>query len=69
MCCFLAAAAAEKPSSLEATPGRLPKNILPMNYSIRLKQDANTLTTEGEVTVDLKVIQPTQTIIFNSLDL
>ena len=62
-------ALAEAPFSFESTPGKLPKNIVPRHYEIRLQPDLEQFTTRGTVTVDLEVLKPTDEIVFNALDL
>jgi aminopeptidase N len=62
-------ACAEAPFSFEATPGKLPKNIVPRHYDIRLVPDLDEFTTHGTVTVDLEVLKPANEITFNALDL
>ena len=69
--CLVAAmaASAEGPFSFESTPGKLPKNIVPRHYEIRLQPDLEKFTTRGTVTVDLEVLKPADEIVFNALDL
>jgi aminopeptidase N len=65
----LYSAAAGQPFSFESTPGKLPKNIVPRHYAIRLQPDLEKFTTRGSVIVDLEVLKPAKEIVFNALDL
>ncbi len=60
---------AEAPFSLAATPGKLPKDIMPRNYAVRLVPDLKTQTLSGSVTIDLEVLQPTRRIVLNAREL
>lgn len=62
-------ALAENPFSFAATPGKLPKDVVPRHYAITLRPDAATLTTEGEVTIELEVLKPTAELVFNANEL
>jgi aminopeptidase N len=59
----------EEPFSFEKTPGRLPKNILPKHYAIRIEPDMATETFAGEVAIDIEAKAPVREIILNSLGL
>jgi len=60
---------AEDPFTFAKTPGKLPKEIVPRHYRIRLDPDAAQLSTQGEVTAELDVLQPTRKVVFNAMDL
>ena len=62
-------ARAEAPFSFAATPGKLPKTVIPKNYSVHLQPDFENLTTHGTVLIDLQALQPTCKIVLNALDL
>ncbi len=62
-------AAAEGPFSLESTPGKLPKTVVPRHYEIRIRPDLDKFVTQGSVMVDLEVLKPTREIILNALEL
>lgn len=62
------AAAAEQPFSFDATPGRLPKNVVPVHYAIELKPDMAGLTLAGVETVDIEVRQVTGRIVLNAVN-
>ena len=69
---FLAAVAfarAEAPFSFEATPGKLPKDIVPRNYRLRLEPDLKALTIRGSVSITLEVRKPTRRIVLNAHEL
>jgi aminopeptidase N len=56
------------PFSFDAAPGRLPKDVVPLDYTIALKPDAVAKTITGSESIVLQVRRPTAKIIFNSLD-
>jgi hypothetical protein len=43
----------EKPYSFKTTPGRLPKQVVPLKYSIGIVPDPNKLTFSGSETVKI----------------
>ena len=59
---------AEKPFNFASTPGKLPKNIRPIAYAIRIQPDLAKLTFSGSETVQLNVESPTRQVVFNALD-
>ncbi len=60
---------AESIYSFATTPGRLPKTVVPTHYAIDLQPDLATLATSGSEMVDIKVIEPTDRLMLNALDL
>src|SRR5437879_4275304 len=48
-------------------PGRLPKNVVPIDYTISIVPDAARLTLSGTESVVLDFRQASATIVFNSL--
>jgi len=60
---------AEEPFSFENTPGKLPKDIVPIRYSIDLAPDLDRATFFGEEVIEVDVERPTQKIVLNSLGL
>jgi aminopeptidase N len=62
-----AAPAIGRPYSFDTAGGRLPKNVLPLRYSVAIVPDSAALTTSGDETVVLKFRSATNTIQFNSL--
>jgi aminopeptidase N len=59
---------AAAPFSFDATPGRLPKNVVPIDYTIAVVPDIEAKSTRGSEQVRLRVRQPTDTLVFNSLN-
>src|SRR4029077_18959936 len=60
---------AEKPFNFEGTPGKLPKQIVPTEYSIRIIPDLEKLTFTGSETVKLNVHAPVREVVLNALEL
>src|SRR4030095_12015360 len=60
---------AEKPFDFANTPGKLPKQVRPIDYAIWIKPDLKKLTFAGRETMKLNVEEPTREIILNALDL
>jgi aminopeptidase N len=56
------------PFSFDAAPGRLPKNVIPIDYAIAITPDVAARTIAGTESVELQVRRPTTTIVFNSLN-
>ena len=54
--------------SFDTTPGRLPKNVVPLAYTIALVPDAAALTIAGTESIVLDFRQASATIQFNSLN-
>jgi aminopeptidase N len=61
-------AAAEAAYSFDATPGKLPKTVVPLNYAIELKPDLENLSLPGVEVVDIEVREPTARIVLNAVD-
>src|SRR5436189_2170073 len=57
---------AEAPFSWESTPGRLPKNIVPLRYNVRVEPDMEKATFRGSETVTIEVREPAKAIILHS---
>lgn len=51
------------------TSSRLPNNVRPSHYDLRLMPDLNTCTFTGTVVVDVEVIESTLTVMLNALEL
>jgi aminopeptidase N len=60
---------AEKPFNFESTPGKLPKHVVPTEYSIRIIPDLEKLTFTGSETVKLNVHSPVGELVLNALEL
>jgi aminopeptidase N len=63
------AARAEAPFSFDSAPGRLPKNVVPLNYDIAVVPDVSTRTFTGTESVSLRFRTATDKVVFNTLDL
>ncbi|HKC16502.1 MAG TPA: M1 family aminopeptidase [Steroidobacteraceae bacterium] len=61
-------AAAVPPFSFDGAPGRLPKEVVPVDYQVAIVPDIQTLSLEGTEQVLLQVRSATATIQFNSLN-
>src|SRR5262245_11699306 len=62
-------AGAEPVFSFEATPGKLPKTVVPIHYAIELEPNLESLTLAGAETVDIEVREPTARVVVNALNL
>ncbi|PYJ30361.1 MAG: aminopeptidase [Verrucomicrobia bacterium] len=60
---------AEKPFSFKDTPGKLPKEVIPTDYSIRIVPNIDKLTFTGTETVKLDVRNPVHRLVLNALEL
>lgn len=60
-------AAAEPTFSFDGTPGKLPKTVVPLTYTIELTPDFTTLALAGVETVDIEVREPTARITLNAI--
>ena len=63
------ATASERPFSFKNTPGKLPKEVFPIEYSIRIVPDIDKLTFDGAETVKLNVRSPVHQLVLNALEL
>jgi aminopeptidase N len=68
---FLAAssAAAEPAYSLDSTPGKLPKTVVPVHYAIELALNPEARTLAGSEVIDIEVREPTARIVLNADDI
>jgi aminopeptidase N len=62
-------ARAEPAFSFDATPGKLPKTVVPTHYAIDLKPDLDTLAIGGSEVVDIEVTRPTGVITLNAVNM
>ncbi len=60
---------AEKPFSFKDTPGKLPKEVVPTDYSIRIIPNIDAFTFTGAETVKLKVRSPVHQLVLNALEI
>jgi aminopeptidase N len=58
-------AKAEKPFDFTATPGKLPKTVVPSAYRIDIAPSLDTLTFTGSEDIDIAVAQPTAVVMLN----
>jgi aminopeptidase N len=62
-------AAAEPGYSFDATPGRLPKTVVPINYAIELEPNLETLALAGSELIDIEVREPTTLLVLNAVNI
>ena len=55
---------AEDEFVFNSTPGTLPKDIIPLHYSIEVRPDLGTMKTSGSETIALEVRRATNQIVF-----
>jgi aminopeptidase N len=55
--------------AFDTTPGRLPKDIVPVRYAIDLSPDLDAKSFTGEETVEIDLRRPTPRIVLNAADL
>jgi aminopeptidase N len=61
--------AVEKPFNFNETPGKLPKEVVPTEYAIRIVPDLDKLTFAGRETVAMNVRSPVHQLVLNALEL
>lgn len=64
-----AAASAEAPFNFDKAPGRLPKNVVPVDYDIAVTPDVAAKTFTGTEAVSLRFRTASDKIVFNTLNL
>jgi aminopeptidase N len=62
-------ASAESVYSFASTPGRLPKAVIPVHYAIDLVPDLESLTIAGAEVVDIEVLEPTDRLVLNAVNM
>jgi aminopeptidase N len=60
---------AEKPFDFASTPGKLPKQVVPLEYAIRIAPDIPKRTFTGAETVKLNVREPVKQLVLNALEI
>ncbi len=60
---------AEKPFDFNTTPGKLPKNVAPQEYQIRIVPDVAKMSFTGSETVKLDVRTPVRVLVLNAADI
>ena len=56
------------PFSFDTAPGRLPKDVVPLDYSVSIVPDAAALTVSGSESVQLQFRSASATLVLNSLN-
>src|SRR5256886_1441401 len=69
VCRLLLEKKTEKPFSFKDTPGKLPKEVVPTDYSIRIVPNIDALKFSGTETVKLDVRNPVRRLVLNALEL
>src|SRR6266511_2855960 len=62
-------AAVEKPFNFNETPGKLPKEVVPTEYAIRIVPNLDNFTFAGSESVKLNVRSPVHQLLLNGLEL
>src|SRR5215470_12892180 len=62
-------AAVEEPFNFNETPGKLPKEVVPTEYAIRIVPNLDNFTIAGSETVKLSVRNPVHQLVLNALEL
>jgi aminopeptidase N len=65
----LATLNAEKPFDFATTPGKLPKQVVPEEYAIRIVPDLGKFAFAGTETVKLDVREPVRRLVLNALEI
>jgi aminopeptidase N len=60
---------AEKPFDFATTPGKLPKQVVPEEYAVRIVTDVEKRTFTGSETVKLNVREPVRQLVLNALEI
>src|ERR1700692_963196 len=55
--------------SFASTPGPRPKTVVPLHYAIDLKPDLESLVISGSEVVDIEVLQPTDRLGLNAVNM
>ena len=66
---LLASMSAENPFDFATTPGKLPKEVVPTEYSVRIVPNIDRLNFTGTATVKIGVRAPVREIVLNALEL
>jgi len=61
--------AVEKPFNFDETPGKLPKEVVPTEYAVRIVPNLDNFTFAGSETVKLNVRSPVHQLVLNGLEL
>jgi aminopeptidase N len=66
---FAGSMSAEKPFDFAMTPGKLPRQVVPIEYSVRIVPKIDKLTFSGTETVKLEVHTPVRELVLNALEI
>ena len=66
---FTNLAHAEAPFSFAATPGKLPKDVVPIDYTVNVVPDIANLTLSGSETINIQVLKTTSKLVLNALNI
>jgi aminopeptidase N len=61
--------AVEKPFNFEETPGKLPKEVVPAEYAVRIVPNLDNFTFAGSESVKLNARKPVRQLVLNALEL
>lgn len=60
---------AEAPFSFAETPGKLPKDVVPINYTVHVVPDLASFTFRGTENIQIEVLRETSKIVLNALNI
>src|ERR1044071_5933341 len=60
---------AEKPFDFASTPGKLPKNVVPEEYAIRIVPDVEKRTFSGSETIKISAREAVKEVVLNSAEI
>src|ERR1700682_1372579 len=60
---------AEKPFDFGSTPGKLPKQVVPTEYAVRIVPNVEAKTFAGTAIIKIKADQPVRQLVMNALEL
>ena len=60
---------AEPVFSFATTPGKLPRTVVPIRYTLDITPDLDKLTFSGSESVDIEVEQATERLVLNAIDM
>ncbi len=66
---LIATVSAENPFVFENTPGKLPKQVVPEEYAVRIAPDVQKRTFTGSETIKLNVRQPVRELLLNAAEI
>ena len=60
---------AEGPFDFESTPGKLPKDVVPKRYTVRVEPEIEAATFRGRETIEIEVRRPVRQLVLNTNEL